>query len=121
MKLLAIVLRAVLVLGNSGQSQDFLSRSILSHLDELHQTIGCPCGRGIKVDLGPRLSKGARIALTDSPGWDVLTSRAATPRIRPSFIASVEVATEEDVQETVSALFISPGRMGHSSLTVCGR
>ncbi|KAK0649274.1 hypothetical protein B0T16DRAFT_436233 [Cercophora newfieldiana] len=53
----------------------------------------------IQTELGPLLSEKASILLPSSLGWD--QSRSSSPRIEPKFIAIVEVATEEDVQETV--------------------
>ncbi|KAK0611390.1 hypothetical protein B0T14DRAFT_540508 [Immersiella caudata] len=50
-------------------------------------------------ELGPLLSETATILTPASTGWD--QTRSSSPRIKPQFIASVEVATEKDVQETV--------------------
>ncbi|KAK0724875.1 hypothetical protein B0H67DRAFT_657667 [Lasiosphaeris hirsuta] len=52
-------------------------------------------------ELGPRLSGGASILVPSSPGWDQALVRAASPRIHPGFVASVEPATEQDVQEII--------------------
>jgi hypothetical protein len=56
----------------------------------------------ILQELGPLLSPGASIIVPSASGWDNLTARASFPRINPSYLAVVEVATEEDVQLTVS-------------------
>lgn len=58
----------------------------------------------IQQQLFPLLSKDAVISFPFSTSWDGLTERASTPRIAPDYIAVVEVATEKDVQETVSEL-----------------
>jgi hypothetical protein len=50
-------------------------------------------------ELGPLLSEKASILTPASKEWD--QTRSSSPRIEPQFIASVEVATEKDVQETV--------------------
>ena len=56
----------------------------------------------IESELGPLLSAEAAISVPSSPGWDQLVLQASAPRIHPGFLASVKVATEEDVQETAS-------------------
>jgi hypothetical protein len=61
-------------------------------------------------ELGPLLSPGASITVPSAPGWDNLTARAAFPRVSPSYLAIVEVATEEDVQLTVSLSLTSKKR-----------
>jgi hypothetical protein len=61
-----------------------------------------PPGPQIKKELAPRLSEAAAIFLPASPEWNELVVRASTPRVAPSFIVSVQPATEQDVQEIVS-------------------
>ena len=56
----------------------------------------------ILQELGPLLSPGASITIPSGPDWDSLISRGSFPRVHPSYLAVVEVATEEDVQATVS-------------------
>jgi len=63
----------------------------------------CPSSDRIKADLGPRLSSGAAISIPSSPEWDQLVARSGSPRIHPIFLASVQPATEKDVQETARA------------------
>jgi hypothetical protein len=72
--------------------------------DDFQYHFECPSGRRVKRELGPRLSGRASISLPSSPEWDLLLARAGSPRINPLFVASVEPATEDDVQETVSRL-----------------
>jgi hypothetical protein len=57
----------------------------------------------ILEELGPLLSPGASITIPSGPDWDNLIARGSFPRVHPSYIAVVEVATEKDVQETVSS------------------
>ncbi|UNI13464.1 hypothetical protein JDV02_000207 [Purpureocillium takamizusanense] len=52
-------------------------------------------------ELGPLLSKDATIVLPLSSEAEPLLIRAATPRISPDYKAIVEVATEQDVQQTI--------------------
>ncbi|KAF2756099.1 FAD-binding domain-containing protein [Pseudovirgaria hyperparasitica] len=52
-------------------------------------------------DLGPRLSPNAAIHLPGSDDFARTTSRWNPGQIRPSYIASVEVGSEEDVAETI--------------------
>jgi len=54
-------------------------------------------------ELAPLLSKDAVIVLPSSPRWDQLTARSSSPRIEPAYKVIVEVATEEDIQQTASA------------------
>jgi hypothetical protein len=56
----------------------------------------------IVQELGPLLSPGASITIPSGPDWDNLIARGSFPRVHPSYLAVVEVATEEDVQVTVS-------------------
>lgn len=67
----------------------------------------CADGNHIKAELGPLLSEGASISLSSSPEWEDLVERATSPRVEPSFVASIEAATEEDVQMTVRSAVIS--------------
>jgi hypothetical protein len=53
-------------------------------------------------ELGPLLSPDASITIPSGPDWDNLIARGSFPRVHPSYLAVVEVATEEDVQVTVS-------------------
>lgn len=53
-------------------------------------------------DLASRLSNQASIKLPGSDGWDELVAYAASPRLHPGFTVVVEVATESDIQATVS-------------------
>ena len=57
--------------------------------------------RKVRDQLGPLLSDGAAIVLPSDDAWDELTARASSPRVRPNYLAIVEVATESDVQNTV--------------------
>lgn len=59
----------------------------------------CPTGERLLMELAPLLSQDADILLPSSPAWD--QSRSSAPRIQPSFIASVHVTTEKDVEATV--------------------
>ena len=56
----------------------------------------------ITTYLRPRLSLHAAVILPGSDQYLTLEIRASSPRISPTFSAIVEVATEEDVQQTVS-------------------
>ena len=67
-----------------------------------HDSIGCPTDSQIQMELGHRLSNKAALSVATSPEWNQLLLRASSPRIRPGFVASVEPATEEDVQEAAS-------------------
>ena len=55
----------------------------------------------IAADLGPRLSADATLVLPGNSSFHALEIRASSPRIEPTFTAIVEVATEDDVQQTV--------------------
>ncbi|KAG9258516.1 uncharacterized protein F5Z01DRAFT_670231 [Emericellopsis atlantica] len=55
----------------------------------------------VQSQLAPLLSEDAVITFPSSPDWDGLVERASTPRVAPGFLAVVEVATEEDVQQTI--------------------
>lgn len=68
-----------------------------------------PSGETVIKELGPLLSKGAAIVLPLSKEGQELQIRASSPRIKPGYVAVVEVASEKDVQETVSALFSREG------------
>jgi FAD/FMN-containing dehydrogenase len=50
----------------------------------------------------PQLSSGAVVTFPWEPRWDALQARASFPRLAPHYTVVVEVATEEDVQATVS-------------------
>ena len=66
------------------------------------------CGTREEIDiqqqLAPLLSEDSVVSFSFSPEWYGLTERASTPRVAPGYIAVVEVATEKDVQVTVSKL-----------------
>lgn len=70
----------------------------------------------VESELGPLLSSGAAISIPSSLGWDEQLVRASSPRIHPGFLASVEPATEQDVQETVKYA----NRIGVPFLAVTG-
>lgn len=55
----------------------------------------------IAVDLASSLSPHAAILLPGNGSFHALEIRASSPRIEPTFTAIVEVATEEDIQQTV--------------------
>jgi FAD/FMN-containing dehydrogenase len=52
--------------------------------------------------LTAQLSNGAIVTFPWEPRWDALQARASFPRLAPHYTVVVEVATEEDVQATVS-------------------
>ena len=52
--------------------------------------------------LGPHLSKDASVTFPWDARWEELQTRGSSPRISPDYNAVVEVATEADVQKTVS-------------------
>lgn len=85
-----------------------LALQVLLHsvtaLAEVHAATGHGPLSGDTVirELGPLLSKAATIVLPDSKRGEELQIRASTPRIKPGYVAIVEVASEKDVQETVS-------------------
>jgi hypothetical protein len=54
------------------------------------------------TDLSSHLSKDADILFPSDPEWKGLLARASYPRIDPGYYVIVEVATEADVQKTVS-------------------
>jgi FAD/FMN-containing dehydrogenase len=54
------------------------------------------------VALEPQLSSGAIVTFPWEPRWDTLQGRASYPRLSPNYSVVVEVATEQDVQTTVS-------------------
>jgi hypothetical protein len=54
------------------------------------------------VALVPQLSSGAIVTFPREPRWDPLQGRASYPRLSPNYSVVIEVATEEDVQTTVS-------------------
>jgi len=56
----------------------------------------------IVSELPSLLSKDAAVVFPWDTRWDDLQIRAASPRISPSYSIVVEVATEDDVQKTVS-------------------
>ncbi|KAK4541282.1 hypothetical protein LTR36_008198 [Oleoguttula mirabilis] len=58
------------------------------------------CG-SIAADLGPGLSTNATIVLPGNSSFEALEIRSSSPRIQPTFTAIVEVATEEDIQQTI--------------------
>ncbi len=60
-------------------------------------------GYNIEQELGPSLSSGAVIVTPTSLNWAQLQERSSYPRVHPDYCAAVEVATEQDVQETVRA------------------
>ncbi|OAQ70726.1 6-hydroxy-D-nicotine oxidase [Pochonia chlamydosporia 170] len=60
-----------------------------------------PSGETVIKELGPLLSKGAAIVLPSSKEGEELQIRASSPRIKPGYVAVVEVASEKDVQETI--------------------
>ncbi|KAK3325116.1 hypothetical protein B0H66DRAFT_110470 [Apodospora peruviana] len=96
MRFTTMLLRAALLL------QSILADQVLgvASLDDSTRA-RCPSGWQIQRELGPRLSEKAAVAVPSSSDWDRLMVRAAAPRISPRFMASVEVATEKDVQETI--------------------
>lgn len=53
-------------------------------------------------ELQPLLSKDAVVTFPWDARWDDLRIRAASPRISPDYGVVIEVATEADVQKTVS-------------------
>jgi len=53
-------------------------------------------------DLRSQLSEGAVILSPFDPEWTALLARASYPRLHPNYNIIVEVATESDVQKTVS-------------------
>lgn len=53
-------------------------------------------------DLRHLLSDAASVVLPSSPAGHKLQDRASSPRVSPEYVAIVEVATEEDVVQTVS-------------------
>lgn len=55
----------------------------------------------LKERLEPLLSPDAVLNFPSSDAWDRLTERYSAPRIAPDYLAIVEVATEEDVQNAV--------------------
>lgn len=55
-----------------------------------------------KLHLAPLLSGGASLSFPRDSSWGELTARVAAPRVAPQFFAVVEVATEADVEHTVS-------------------
>lgn len=59
-------------------------------------------GETVIRELRPLLSREATIVLPASKKGAELQIRASTPRIKPGYVAIVEVASEKDVQETVS-------------------
>jgi hypothetical protein len=69
----------------------------------------------IDTDLRPHLSSNANIHLPNSQGFDVATDRW-NPWMNPTFDIVVEVATEEDVGETIKFA----NRQGSSFLAVSG-
>jgi FAD/FMN-containing dehydrogenase len=54
------------------------------------------------IALRPQLSSGAIITFPSDPRWDELQNRASSPRLMPHYSVVVEVATEADVQSTVT-------------------
>lgn len=60
--------------------------------------------RSLQEQLTPLLSEDAVLSFPSSEAWDSLNQRASSPRVAPNYVAVVEVATEEDVQNTVSEL-----------------
>ena len=68
----------------------------------LQFVMGCPGPNDFLQELGPLLSPDASITIPSGPDWDKLIARGSFPRVHPSYLAVVEVATEEDVQVTVS-------------------
>lgn len=61
-----------------------------------------PQNLNITADLGPQLSPGASIFLPGSSQFESATTRWQQHYRSPSFRAAVQVATERDVQQTVS-------------------
>lgn len=55
-----------------------------------------------ELHLAPLLSDGASLSFPGDSSWGELTARVAAPRVVPQFFAVVEVATEADVEHTVS-------------------
>ncbi|KUM62366.1 hypothetical protein ACN42_g4743 [Penicillium freii] len=55
----------------------------------------------IKELLTPQLSVNATIVFAKSEKWYDITHRAAAPRVNPSYLAVVDVATEDDVVNTI--------------------
>lgn len=55
----------------------------------------------IKELLTPQLSGNAAIVYPDSEEWYNVTHRAAVPRVHPGYLAVVDVASEDDVVNTV--------------------
>lgn len=67
--------------------------------------------------LAASLSEDATVTLPWSSEWGNLTLRASTPRISPNYIATVEVATEADVQHVVRSTDTRP--LTRPDLQVC--
>ena len=55
----------------------------------------------IKELLTSQLSENATIVFPDSKKWHDVTHRAAAPRVNPGYIAVIDVASEDDVVNTV--------------------
>lgn len=58
----------------------------------------------ITADLGPLLSPGASISLPGSSQFESITTRWQMHYPSPNFRAAVQVATDNDVQQTVSQI-----------------
>ncbi|KAK5656478.1 hypothetical protein OQA88_4861 [Cercophora sp. LCS_1] len=88
------------------QRRDRCLALILFHganaLAVLSSTTECPSAERIEKELGPKLSVDAEILTPRSPGWEEeVVARSSAPRIHPSFVLSVHVATAEDVEAVV--------------------
>lgn len=70
-----------------------------SSIAQERRTIGY--GKTFASILSPLLSEEATISFPWSDSWDELNDRSSAPRIHPGYVAVVQVATEDDVQNTV--------------------
>jgi FAD/FMN-containing dehydrogenase len=52
--------------------------------------------------LRPQLSQGATVTFPWDAGWNELQVRGSSPRVSPDYSVIIEVATESDVQTTVT-------------------
>ncbi len=110
MKLLVYIARALFLLGHNirvrGHTQHFQQDTVQRILGVqanpgLGEDRGCLDGQQIQSELGRRLSKEATFVLPSSLQWDEVLSSASFPRLNPSVVASIEPATDGDVQEIV--------------------
>ncbi|KAL4907844.1 hypothetical protein BDW74DRAFT_189252 [Aspergillus multicolor] len=73
----------------------------------------------IKALLTPQLSENATIVFPDSERWEGVTHRAAAPRVNPGYLAVVNVASEDDVVNTIRMRGLNQVALGPNNDTAC--